>query len=396
MTFRFPNGMSSSSWPGSSLDPLRSPLDKPFVLLWRCFKQTLLNFVTTPSTPTWCPAVPSYKAVLRTSQNGFAKSGACVAGSFGRMALWLRTGMRALRPSRPIGNLSSQTCVGPSLPSHNGKLLCSMVFLLLSKPLTSLSPLVLRCKLLRIAAQDSHGAAGHDTWTAQELKYLPLDVFNTVSELLRAFATARDVSRSSLRQSRMVCLPKDGKIRDYSIKAGDARPISVMSVWWRLWNSSVCRSTSLRTWLCSVLLANVGGGVSREDIYENTIEIFDHFHKHGFMLTIWTIARPLTVSTATFLAVCFVLMDGLLTLFIYWKQLGVSKSDLCNGTIIPMQAPWMRVWFSLRVTLGGRCELVTSPKTTSPLRPILMTVLVLRETQPNFMRSTLHGHSGVL
>ena len=119
--------------------------------------------------------------------------------------------MRALRPSRPIGNLSSQTCVGPSLPSHNGKLLCSMVFLLLSKPLTSLSPLVLRCKLLRIAAQDSHGAAGHDTWTAQELKYLPLDVFNTVSELLRAFATARDVCRSSYGSLAWYAFPKMAK-----------------------------------------------------------------------------------------------------------------------------------------------------------------------------------------
>ena len=136
---------------------------------------------------------------------------------------------------------------------------------------------------LQATAQDSHGAAGPDNWTAQELKYLPLDVFNTVAELFRAFATARDVPKQ-LRQSRMVCLPKEGKVHDYSIKAGDARPISVMSVRWRLWSSSVCRSTSLRSWLRSVLLANVGG-VSREDIYENIIEIFDNFHKHGFMLT---------------------------------------------------------------------------------------------------------------
>ena len=135
---------------------------------------------------------------------------------------------------------------------------------------------------LQATAQDSHGAAGPDNWTAQELKYLPLDVFNTVSELFRAFATARDVPKQ-LRQSRMVCLPKEGEVHDYSIKDGDARPISVMSVWWRLWSSSICRSTSLRSWLRSVLLANVGG-VSREDIYENIIEIFDNFHKHGFML----------------------------------------------------------------------------------------------------------------
>ena len=153
MNFRCLNGMSSSSWPGSSLDPLLSLLGKTFVLLWRGCNQTLVNFVIKPRTPTWCPGVPNYRAVLRMSLNGFAaKNGACVAGSFVLMARWLRTGMRALRPSRPFGNPSGRTCVGPSLPSRNEKLLFSMVFLLLSKLLTSHSPLVLSCKLLRKTA----------------------------------------------------------------------------------------------------------------------------------------------------------------------------------------------------------------------------------------------------
>ena len=133
------------------------------------------------------------------------------------------------------------------------------------------------------AAQDSSGAAGPDDWSAQEIKYLPLDVFNTVSTLFKMFAAAKEAPQQ-LRQSRMVCLPKGGKIQSYSVKTADTRPISAMSVWWRLWSSTICRGAPLRAWLRSTLSAQVGG-ISGDDIYVNIIEIFDSFHQHGFLLT---------------------------------------------------------------------------------------------------------------
>ena len=83
----------------------------------------------------------------------------------------------------------------------------------------------------------------------------------------------------------MVCLPKPGKVADLSVKVSDTRPISVMSVWWRLWASTFCKSSHLRQWLQTVLLPEVGG-ISHEDIYSNLIEIFDHFTEHGYLLTL--------------------------------------------------------------------------------------------------------------
>ena len=137
---------------------------------------------------------------------------------------------------------------------------------------------------LQAAAADGRGAAGPDNWSADEIKFLPLDAFNTVAQLFKDFAQHGEVPRQ-FRQSRMVCLPKPGKSTSVGIKVSDTRPISVMSVFWRLWSSSLCRSTAMRTWLRSTLTAQVAG-LSREDLYENIIEIFDDFHRNGFLLTL--------------------------------------------------------------------------------------------------------------
>ena len=133
-------------------------------------------------------------------------------------------------------------------------------------------------------AQDSSGSAGPDGWTAEEIRFLPLDVFDIASDLFRSFASLGQVP-GQFQQSRMCCIPKPNKITQHAVKVADARPITVMSVWWRLWSSTLCRSDSLRSWLQSILSSHVGG-VSREDIYENLIEVFDAFHKDGFVLTL--------------------------------------------------------------------------------------------------------------
>ena len=349
MNFRCLNGMSSSSWPGSSLDPLLSLLGKTFVLLWRGCNQTLVNFVIKPRTPTWCPGVPNYRAVPRMSLNGCAaKNGACVAGSFELMAPWLRPGMRALRPSRPFGNPSGRTCVGPSLPSRNGKLLFSMVFLLLSKPLTSHSPLVLSCKLLRKTATVLRGL------TIGLLKSWSTCLWMSSIRCLSSFEPLPlpGMCRSSYGSLAWFVSPRKAKFTTTVLKLvmpgqsvsclcggafGAHRSVvappfvpGFVQCFWRMLVASlekISMRTSLRSLTTSTSMVSC---------------------------SLWTIARPLTVLTATFLAACFVLMDGLLIWFIYWKQLGVSRSDLCNGTIIPIQAPWMRAESSLRATLGGR------------------------------------------
>ena len=111
----------------------------------------------------------------------------------------------------------------------------------------------------------------------------------------------------------------------------------------------------LQTWLRSVLLANVGG-VSREDIYENIIEIFDNFHKHGFMPTMDY--RKVFDCLDSDLS-CSLLrahgwpLDLIHLLEATWCQ---QERFVQWDHHTHMQAPWMRAGFSLRVILGGRCS----------------------------------------
>ena len=130
---------------------------------------------------------------------------------------------------------------------------------------------------LQASAQRGAGSAGPDNWMAAEVKHLPFSCFDTMSRLFRQFAEQGNVPEQ-FRQGRMVCIPKGNKVRDFAIQAEDTRPICVMSVFWRIWTSALCRSTHMKQWLKQSLLPEVGA-ISGEDIYENLIQIFDDFDK---------------------------------------------------------------------------------------------------------------------
>ena len=88
-----------------------------------------------------------------------------------------------------------------------------------------------------------------------------------------------------LQQARMVCLPKPGKVKNYAVPVDGTRPITVLNVWWRLRVSTLCQSKGLKAWLKTALHPSTGA-VANQDIFENLISIFDHFHQQGFLLTL--------------------------------------------------------------------------------------------------------------
>ena len=137
---------------------------------------------------------------------------------------------------------------------------------------------------MRARAQYSSGSSGPDAWNSSEVKHLPLDVFDTLAELFLIFAQASAVP-TQLNQSRMCCLSKPGRVSNYAIKASDTRPITICSIWYRIWASTLCKKPDFRNWLRQVLRPEVAG-LSHQDIYENLIEIFDNFHQHGYVLAL--------------------------------------------------------------------------------------------------------------
>lgn len=93
---------------------------------------------------------------------------------------------------------------------------------------------------LQSRAQEAAGCAGTDGWSAQEIKHLPLGTFKRLAKLFEEFAEKGEIP-TQLRQSRMVCLPKPYKTRNFGIHVGDTRPITIVSVFWRLWASTLCK-----------------------------------------------------------------------------------------------------------------------------------------------------------
>lgn len=117
--------------------------------------------------------------------------------------------------------------------------------------------------------QTSKGAAGPDGWTGQELRHLPQAAFDTLARFYRLFADEGSLP-AQFHQSRMVCLAKPGKCHNYTISAENTRPITIQTVFWRLWVSTFCKSVHLRGWLKDHLRKEIGG-LSQEDIYETKI-----------------------------------------------------------------------------------------------------------------------------
>ena len=84
-------------------------------------------------------------------------------------------------------------------------------------------------ELLLSQARLMKGAGGPDGWHAQEVCHLPLGVFQLFRSLLDLFSRTSGLPRQFF-QSRMVCLPKPGKVTAGRVRVQDTRPITIQTV----------------------------------------------------------------------------------------------------------------------------------------------------------------------
>lgn len=127
-------------------------------------------------------------------------------------------------------------------------------------------------------ARTSSGGPSLDGWSASELKFLPLEVFNLVSSFFLHCLSVGEVPMQFL-ESRMICIPKT----DYQINTADCRPITILSAFWRLWCSCMCQSRDVKNWLQQNLLPEVVG-ITGEELYTSAIKIFDSFGSQNYIL----------------------------------------------------------------------------------------------------------------
>eukprot|EP00435_Cladocopium_sp_Y103_P043026 s1688_g12.t1 len=126
------------------------------------------------------------------------------------------------------------------------------------------------------------GASGTDGWTGDEVKHLPVACIKVFKRLALAWA-AQDVVPEQFCESRMVVIPKDNRIRNGSVSVEHTRPISVCSIWWRVWCGAVVKSSSCREWVSrAVPPAVVAGRGPSSEAQCAAAEVFDAICRDRF------------------------------------------------------------------------------------------------------------------
>ena len=138
--------------------------------------------------------------------------------------------------------------------------------------------------VLRQLACDAKGAGGPDGWTGRELGLLPLDTFRMFSLLAQRWLLCGAVPQQMC-ESRMVCLPKPGKVQGGNVVAVQhTRPITVLSAWWRLWSSAWARGL-VRAWMRAHIPVEFAVAHAKST-GEVVVDLLDSLYQYGYLLTL--------------------------------------------------------------------------------------------------------------
>ena len=122
----------------------------------------------------------------------------------------------------------------------------SMLAGLPSSAACSWEPPTAQC--LRAIAVDGKGSHGPDGWVSREVALLPFEIFKVFAVLGKRWMLSGNVPAQFF-ESRMISLAKPGKVNALNqISVKHLRPITVMSVWWRIWASAWAKGC-LREWM---------------------------------------------------------------------------------------------------------------------------------------------------
>ena len=100
---------------------------------------------------------------------------------------------------------------------------------------------------IHVKMKKCKGAGSPDGWHGMEIKHFPREVADTFSKIAGRWKKARK-GPEAVKKARQCNLIKESKItKEGTIEAGNLRPISVISVWWRVITSCWVTSTDLET-----------------------------------------------------------------------------------------------------------------------------------------------------
>ena len=129
--------------------------------------------------------------------------------------------------------------------------------------------------LLVAQARRATGAAGPDHWSGLELKHLPEGALATFRRL------ALQWEERGVCPEQLTNLPKNAKVLNSHVDAGDVRPIAVMSCFWRLWGSAWMQTPSIKHWVSNNTPPEIAFGKGSSAPFSAT-ECFEAYAADGF------------------------------------------------------------------------------------------------------------------
>ena len=124
-------------------------------------------------------------------------------------------------------------------------------------------------------ARKAKGTGGPDGWHSSEIKHLPAG-YLARSRVCAFAASAKPHGRIPKPQTRS---------QQGSVGVADVRPISIASVWWRLFSSAWYQSADFKAWRSGNLTVDIGA-ITGEDICVTLAEVMHPFATKKHILTL--------------------------------------------------------------------------------------------------------------
>ena len=156
---------------------------------------------------------------------------------------------------------------------------------------------------LACAVLNCSGSAGPDAWSAAEVKHLPPQAIDLFFRLTERWISSQTLPRALRFAKQRVNLPKDSKVlSDHTLNVESTRPISVLSIWWRIFASAVAKSPALRDWCQEALHDDVTCLAGTAGAEETAATIHEAWVQQGsgFLASLdWSQAYDRMDATAT-------------------------------------------------------------------------------------------------
>ena len=110
------------------------------------------------------------------------------------------------------------------------------------------------------ATRNTHGSGGPDQWEGEEVKHLPVPAIRLFYVLTTKWELAEALPQQ-LQESKQVSIPKQAKAINGCLDVGNVRPVSVMSIFWRLYATAFTKAAITRRWCQQFLHDDIAHGL---------------------------------------------------------------------------------------------------------------------------------------